>query len=619
MKFNFDDFQFDCEQLILTRQGKVISLNEKPALILALFLRGKDKIHSKADILENVWTDRVVTEQVVFQNISHLRGLFGDVAIKTFSKKGYQWQLPLSENKESSGEFESDVPLKPDANNTVVIIQNKNSFLKYGKLVAFLVALSISIFSAYEYLQSNSKTGSNSTNIVNLLPVLNAENKESADELNSLMQSADKIKLISHETISGQALFDSPFQTWKATSHAKQQLLLSYKLYPLSGSDSGSTALRFYLQGEYRGWQGYIVGSTYESLTAQLDKLLDSIKITAYFSLKSNTAALAQLTLLLNAQPDNSLFKQQLIQLHYELESFDLAAALVDNELINQQDALNIGLLHLLKVNIARRNANWLQAEQHVHQAQAIFSELRLPHLESDALIQASWIAFVNSNYRQSIEHLNAAANKARAAREPLQEVKAHLTQSFMASKTKQTALMNSHLDLAKQLIDLHQLNDEHQISVLSNLAWSTKIAAEKLAYNQEVLATPFSELYKYNFYLAAEFVRDELIKQKQFDAALASIKPWQHFSFVTVTRAQVAFAQEQWIPASKHAIEAFTAARIAHETYEALDAALLLVRYQNQLAENFKATEYIDYISENATKRWRRINKTLLEQLAYW
>jgi len=83
MKFSFNDFQFDCEQLILTRQGGVISLNEKPAQLLALFLCNADTIHNKSDILEKIWPDRVVTEQVVFQNISHLRALFGDDAISS--------------------------------------------------------------------------------------------------------------------------------------------------------------------------------------------------------------------------------------------------------------------------------------------------------------------------------------------------------------------------------------------------------------------------------------------------------------------------------------------------------------------------------------------------------
>ncbi|MDK1287322.1 winged helix-turn-helix domain-containing protein [Pseudoalteromonas umbrosa] len=94
MKLAFEDFQFDIQALTLLKDGRKISLKEKPAQILALLITQPDKIHSKVEILEEVWPGRTVTEQVVFQNIGHLRALFGDEAIKTFSKKGYQWQLP---------------------------------------------------------------------------------------------------------------------------------------------------------------------------------------------------------------------------------------------------------------------------------------------------------------------------------------------------------------------------------------------------------------------------------------------------------------------------------------------------------------------------------------------
>ena len=104
MKYRFQDFEFDAQQRVLTRSGEVYSLNEKAALLLSLLLDDVKKIHSKADILDFVWADRVVTDQVVFQNISTLRAIFGDAAIKTFSRKGYQWQLPLEVCDQAEGD-----------------------------------------------------------------------------------------------------------------------------------------------------------------------------------------------------------------------------------------------------------------------------------------------------------------------------------------------------------------------------------------------------------------------------------------------------------------------------------------------------------------------------------
>ncbi|MFY8299074.1 winged helix-turn-helix domain-containing protein [Pseudoalteromonas sp. SS15] len=72
--------------------------------MLKFFILNNDRILSKAELLETVWPDKTVSEQVVFQNISHLRAIFGNDAIKTFSKRGYQWQLELTEVTEQAEE-----------------------------------------------------------------------------------------------------------------------------------------------------------------------------------------------------------------------------------------------------------------------------------------------------------------------------------------------------------------------------------------------------------------------------------------------------------------------------------------------------------------------------------
>ena len=88
MKYAFNDFVFDSEQLTLYKNNEVIACRYNEAKLLALFLSEPARIFSKDDILERVWAGKVVSEQAVFQNISVLRTLFGENAIKTFSKKG---------------------------------------------------------------------------------------------------------------------------------------------------------------------------------------------------------------------------------------------------------------------------------------------------------------------------------------------------------------------------------------------------------------------------------------------------------------------------------------------------------------------------------------------------
>ena len=95
MEVKFADFRFLREPLVLYKQDEIIPLKSNQALLLDFFLSDPESIHSKETIMNAVWHGKVVSEQVVFQTISQLRAILGDKAIKTFSKKGYKWQLAI--------------------------------------------------------------------------------------------------------------------------------------------------------------------------------------------------------------------------------------------------------------------------------------------------------------------------------------------------------------------------------------------------------------------------------------------------------------------------------------------------------------------------------------------
>ncbi|TMP44370.1 transcriptional regulator [Pseudoalteromonas citrea] len=121
MIYKFNDFEFDCDNLILFNSGKKFSIKEKHAQMLAILLLDTEKIHNKAELLQKVWPEKKVSDQMVFQSIGHLRALFGDDAVKTFSRKGYQWQLPLEQVAK-----QGDTPT-PVASPNKTIVQNIDS------------------------------------------------------------------------------------------------------------------------------------------------------------------------------------------------------------------------------------------------------------------------------------------------------------------------------------------------------------------------------------------------------------------------------------------------------------------------------------------------------------
>ena len=78
-------------------QGQHISIRPKTFELLLLLTDNPKQIFNKTELLENLWPDTIVEEQVVFQSINEIRKAFdNNDVIKTFPKRGYQWQLPVA-------------------------------------------------------------------------------------------------------------------------------------------------------------------------------------------------------------------------------------------------------------------------------------------------------------------------------------------------------------------------------------------------------------------------------------------------------------------------------------------------------------------------------------------
>ena len=72
--------------------GEAVAIRPKTCQLLILLLENAGKPVSKQHILDTVWADSVVAEQVVFQSINELRQIFiNEEVIKTIPKQGYVW------------------------------------------------------------------------------------------------------------------------------------------------------------------------------------------------------------------------------------------------------------------------------------------------------------------------------------------------------------------------------------------------------------------------------------------------------------------------------------------------------------------------------------------------
>ncbi|WP_165385629.1 winged helix-turn-helix domain-containing protein [Pseudoalteromonas phenolica] len=77
--------------------GEAIAIRPKTCQLLLLLIENAGSPVSKQHILETVWADSVVAEQVVFQSINELRQIFtNQEVIKTIPKQGYVWLPDVS-------------------------------------------------------------------------------------------------------------------------------------------------------------------------------------------------------------------------------------------------------------------------------------------------------------------------------------------------------------------------------------------------------------------------------------------------------------------------------------------------------------------------------------------
>jgi len=93
-RWRFGDFELDEGKRELTRYGKVLELEPKPLNMLMLMLRHPGELITKSDLMEALWTGRIVTESVVSNCAAKLRGVLGDdnadVRLRTLHGYGYR-------------------------------------------------------------------------------------------------------------------------------------------------------------------------------------------------------------------------------------------------------------------------------------------------------------------------------------------------------------------------------------------------------------------------------------------------------------------------------------------------------------------------------------------------
>jgi DNA-binding winged helix-turn-helix (wHTH) protein len=103
MKYAFRDLQIDEDAYEIRRKGLSIDVEPRVLDFVLYLLQHRDRMVSKAELLEHVWGGVAVGDSVVARCASIARRVVGDSnAIRTVHTRGYQWMGPVREQTSSS-------------------------------------------------------------------------------------------------------------------------------------------------------------------------------------------------------------------------------------------------------------------------------------------------------------------------------------------------------------------------------------------------------------------------------------------------------------------------------------------------------------------------------------
>jgi len=106
--YEFDDFRFEAEHLMLYHRGEAIPLAPKAAETLLALIERRGKIVSKEELIDSIWPDAFVEESNLFLYLSILRKTLGTHKdgrsyLETLRRRGYRFngdvRLPETKNK----------------------------------------------------------------------------------------------------------------------------------------------------------------------------------------------------------------------------------------------------------------------------------------------------------------------------------------------------------------------------------------------------------------------------------------------------------------------------------------------------------------------------------------
>ncbi len=603
MRYRFNNFEFDSTSLTLSHNGEAVAIRHNEARLLVMLIEGRDQVFSKEQILSQVWQDKIVSEQAVFQNISNLRTLFGNHAIKTFSKRGYQWQLeveqlPETDNKLVTEHSEQSVPFQNEQD------QKEPVALVIG-IVATLIALLYLIAPAPKNA-SNTHTELIQLAYIPFSASNGAEPPELVDTANIQFEPLEQISQMAF--VDGMALEYPKL----ATTHP---LILLGELR----IHQGAYYVDFLIKGSAAEWDGQLHAPNKPQL---LQRLYQHLSLPVIYQVASEPmppeAKQANLLLAHQQHPHDLILLQHLVDTYIQQHQLETAMAMAEKLATTagaQQNRQQIGNALLLQSTILTRKELFELSQHKLQQAIVHLEASGDLKRQADAWAAKSWLEHKIASYADLKASLIKSAELAVAAKDKQRELHALTYLSVMAHKHKQTEDKYLYLTQAEDKMRAYELPIYHFAKIPFHHAIYSKGPAAKEPHLKRVLEytrlTPdhwvaqSSRHQLLNHYLTTQRLQDaqSLVQSLSSDNAENS---FLKTLLAKATPEQTAFSQ--------HAQRTFEQAQLAGNLEIALDVALLIL---DSAAVSDNQAFYRQYIQQNAYNNWRARNKEQLQALS--
>jgi DNA-binding winged helix-turn-helix (wHTH) protein len=602
MRYRFNSFEFDSTSLVLKKNGETLAIRHNEAKVLKLLLEHSDNVFSKEDILSHVWEDKVVSEQAVFQNISHLRSLLGNQAIKTFSKRGYQWQLKIDSIDSDSERLQSGISSNIKKSQATLLSKSKNQnhwlIIALAGLVLFIIA------------------------VINLLTEPPQEEKRSVIKMAYIPisnQQGAKVALIeNNEHFNFTELPQLNTAHFQASAELEYPLLADEHPLVLSASirtHNKQTYIDFILKGPFSDWRGQISGISQQAV---LKKLQQHLQQPVIYNLLNKVQApelkQANLSIAHQQAPNDLIILSQLINTYIrmgELEKAMVMANKLEKISVSHNKTQFLGNALLFQSEILTRKELFELSTHKLSSAIEQFKKINDLSRQADAWLSQSWIDHNQNDYQAIRESLLKSAQLALDAQDKERELSALTYLSVLAYKNQQEDDKYLYLRQAENKMKAYQLPSYHFAIVPYHYAIFAKSLQDKEPHLKQVLklATLTPDFW------AAQNSRQQLMKyyisQNRLTEAQALI------SNITKDNAQNSYLRTLLSQAKKnddefvsHAQRTFEQAELAGNIDLSLDMALLMCSTKTtQVNYDF----YSQYIDEKATDYWRLNNEAKL------